>query len=444
MKHPRILTIAAMFLFAGAQLFAQGVKIEKKGGVAVDYNYNKIERIIVQYDEARADTAVDLGLPSGLKWAKFNIGANAPEEHGGYFAWGETEEKNVYSWGWYLCKQSECGTTADPFIKNYKSAGWYTLESKDDVAHKKWGGSWRMPTRDDFLELKENCTSEKTTVNGVSGYKYTGWNGNSIFLPDGKIKNGANLTSSSYTYWTSYNMHYDWTTCESATAYSPNGNMGTVDRAYGLAVRPVNDAATDSNIDGYKVVRTDGTTDIYPFQQVSQLGAYLEKEYDPNAPTDGDYIDMGFPSGTKWASCNLGAVNPSDFGDYYSGYAAYTKSVSLPDGYSIPGKGDFDELVENCDVKTVTYNEVEGNMFTSKINGNKIFLPFAGYYSSNNYQSGGRYWSWGRTETSGYHRYRHYYLYLSTNYAYVDYELESSGVSGDAKSDRYSLRLTHR
>lgn len=90
----------------------------KKGGLAVDYNYSKIERIEVQYDEARADTAVDLGLPSGLKWAKFNVGANAPEEHGGYFAWGETEEKNVYSWGWYLCKQNECGTTADPFIKS--------------------------------------------------------------------------------------------------------------------------------------------------------------------------------------------------------------------------------------------------------------------------------------------------------------------------------------
>ena len=86
MKQFRIILLTAACLFVGMQLSAQGVKIVKKGGLAVDYNYSKIERIEVKYDEARADTAVDLGLPSGLKWAKFNIGANAPEEHGGYFA----------------------------------------------------------------------------------------------------------------------------------------------------------------------------------------------------------------------------------------------------------------------------------------------------------------------------------------------------------------------
>lgn len=444
MKHIRLMLTTAVFMLISAPLFAQGVKIVKKGGLTVDYNYSKIERIEINYDEARADTAVDLGLPSGLKWAKFNIGANAPEEHGGYFAWGETTEKNVYSWGWYLCKQSECGTSADPFIKS-TSAGFYTLSAAYDVAHAKWGEGWRMPTRDDMLELKENCSSEKTTVNGVSGYKYTGWNGNSIFLPDGQVKDGANLTISSYSYWTSYNSHYSSSTCQSAYAFAPNGNMGTFSRYCGLAVRPVNDAATGSNIDGYKIHRTDGTVDTYSFQEVDHIEAYLEKEYDPNAPTDGDYIDLGLPSGIKWASCNLGAVNPSDLGNYYTGYAAYMQNVSIPDGYSIPGSANFEELIENCEVKTVTYNNVQGNMFTSKINGNKIFLPFAGYYDyrNNYYANGGRYWSFSRKATAGWNEYFHYFLYLTTDYAYVDSEIEQSGSSYDPMWNRYSLRLIH-
>ena len=447
MKQFRIILLTAACLFVGMQLSAQGVKIVKKGGLAVDYNYSKIERIEVKYDEARADTAVDLGLPSGLKWAKFNIGANAPEEHGGYFAWGETTEKNVYSWGWYLCQQSECGTWADPFIKNYQSAGTYILGPAYDAAHIQWGGRWRMPTEDDFKELKENCSCEKTTVNGVSGYRYTGWNGNSIFLPDGQIKNGPNLTSDLFkcAYWTSFCMYYSFSTAQQASAFAPGGFLSGIDRAYGLAIRPVNDASTGSDIDGYIVHRTNGSEDYYTFQEVDHIEAYLEKEYDPNAPSDGDYIDLGLPSGIKWASCNLGGVNPWDFGDYYTGYSAYMQEVAVPEGYSIPGSANFEELIENCEVKTVTYNNVQGNMFTSKINGNKIFLPFAGWYDDDrNYNSyDGRYWSFSRKAGAGFNRYRHYFLRLSNDYAYVDYELESSGSSSDPKWYRYSIRLIH-
>ena len=447
MKQFRIILLTAACLFVGMQLSAQGVKIVKKGGLAVDYNYSKIERIEVKYDEARADTAVDLGLPSGLKWAKFNIGANAPEEHGGYFAWGETTEKNVYSWGWYLCQQSECGTWADPFIKNYQSAGTYILGPAYDAAHIQWGGRWRMPTQDDLNELKENCSCEKTTVNGVSGYRYTGWNGNSIFLPDGQIKNGPNLTSDLFkcAYWTSYCMCISHSYSQQASAFAPNGNQYKIDRAYGLAIRPVNDASTGSNIDGYVVHRTDGAVDYYTFQEVDHIEAYLEKEYDPNAPSDGDYIDLGLPSGIKWASCNLGGVNPWDFGNYYTGYSAYMKEVAAPEGYRIPGSANFEELIENCEVKTVTYNNVQGNMFTSKINGNKIFLPFAGWYDDkkNYYSYDGRYWSFSRKTGAGYNNYLHYFLHLNNNYAYVDYELESSGSSSDAKWYRYSIRLIH-
>ena len=444
MKQLRIILVTAACLFIVTQLSAQGVKIVKKGGLAVDYNYSKIERIEVKYDEAKADTAVDLGLPSGLKWAKFNIGATVPEEHGGYFAWGEIAEKGVYSWGWYMCKQDECGTVSDPIIKSYSSINTYVLTAAYDVARQKWGEGWRMPTQDDFKELKENCICERTTLNGVTGYQYTGWNGNSIFLPNGQIKNGANLTAAIGTYWNSSRTPINKSQCQEGDCFDPSGNIAHTYRPYGLAVRPVNEAATGSNIDGYRVHRTDGTIDSYTFQDVDHIEGYLEKEYDPNAPTDGDYIDLGLPSGIKWASCNLGGVNPSDFGNYYQGYSVYSREVSLPDGYSIPGSGNFEELVENCEVKTVTYNNVQGNMFTSKINGNKIFLPFAGYYyPGNDYHSyGGRYWSYSRTAASGWNNYRHYFLQLSTDYAYVDYELEGASY-GNSYLNRYSLRLIH-
>ena len=304
-----------------------------------------------------------------------------------------------------------------------------------------------MPTQDDFNELKENCTSEKTTVNGVSGYRYTGWNGNSIFLPDGQIKNGPNLTSDLFkcAYWTSYCMCISHSYSQQASAFAPSGNMSKIDRAYGLAIRPVNDASTGSDIDGYVVHRTDGAVDYYTFQEVDHIEAYLEKEYDPNAPSDGDYIDLGLPSGIKWASCNLGGVNPWDFGNYYSGYSAYKKEVPVPEGYSIPGSANFEELIENCEVKTVTYNNVQGNMFTSKINGNKIFLPFAGWYDDKNnyYSNDGRYWSFSRKTAAGYHDYFHYFLYLNNNYAYVDCEIEHSGMSYDPMWYRYSIRLIH-
>lgn len=114
---------------------------------------------------------VDLGLPSGLKWATVNVGAELPEEFGSYYAWGMTTtpaDNNYF--------QEYCLT--------------YGVEMDDisgdpqyDVATLLWGGTWRMPTKDEFTELRVYCTCEWTTQNGVVGYKITGTNANHIFLP---------------------------------------------------------------------------------------------------------------------------------------------------------------------------------------------------------------------------------------------------------------------
>ena len=140
--------------------------------------------------------AVDLGLPSGTLWADRNVGADAPEAYGDYFAWGETETKDNYAWSTYKwCNGSDrtqtkyCTNSSFGTVDNKT-----TLDLEDDAAYVNMGAEWRMPTLTEQIELLDNCTWEWTTQNGVYGRKVTGKNGNSIFLP------AAGYRSSSYLY----------------------------------------------------------------------------------------------------------------------------------------------------------------------------------------------------------------------------------------------------
>ena len=125
---------------------------------------------------------VDLGLPSGLKWAACNVGATSPEEYGLYFAWGETTG--------YTADDVTSGVRS--FDKDTYNAGSAASISTDltlaqDAAHVNMGGNWRMPTRDDVLELFDNCNAiriEDYNGTGVAGMMFTSkTNGNSMFLP---------------------------------------------------------------------------------------------------------------------------------------------------------------------------------------------------------------------------------------------------------------------
>ena len=153
---------------------------------------------------------VDLGLPSGLKWATCNVGASQPEEYGDYFAWGEVEPKEYYYWDSYkwcngtydtqtkYCTNSDYGYNG---FTDYKT----TLELSDDAANYNWGGGWRMPTTEEQDELRNNCSWEWTTQNGVYGRKVTGPNGNSIFLPAAGYRYYSSLRSAGSFggYWSS-------------------------------------------------------------------------------------------------------------------------------------------------------------------------------------------------------------------------------------------------
>ena len=188
--------------------------------------------------------AVDLGLPSGTKWANCNVDATAPEEYGGYYAWGETEEKSDYSFETYkYCnypplRYTKYGISTYPGVADNK----LTLDSEDDVAHVKWGGAWRMPTRTEQKELRNKCTWEWAVLNGVNGYRVTGPNGNSIFLPAAGYRHGSKISrqgSCGY-YWSSRFNTAMFATDACYSVFSSSDFLWKYgNREYGNSVRPV-------------------------------------------------------------------------------------------------------------------------------------------------------------------------------------------------------------
>ena len=150
--------------------------------------------------------AVDLGL--SVKWANANVGADRDEAYGDYYAWGETTTKDEYDWStykWFV----EDGFT---WLKYCSTDGWHNfdgktvLEPEDDAASVSLGGNWRMPTREDWKELMDNCTWEWTTLFGVKGKEITSSiNGNSIFLPAAGYWYGTEVEEDGQTgaYWSS-------------------------------------------------------------------------------------------------------------------------------------------------------------------------------------------------------------------------------------------------
>lgn len=191
--------------------------------------------------------AVDLGL--SVYWGTTNIGASKPEDYGDYYAWGETEPKESYSWSTYKYGTSSSG----PFFK-YNTISSYgsvddktVLEPEDDVASVKLGGKWRMPTDAEWTELRTKCTWTWTTNyngTGVKGQIVTATNGNSIFLPAAGYRRDTKLyDAGSYGYYWSSSLNTD----KPSITWYVNFNSGTVRRrdygyrSYGQSVRPVSE-----------------------------------------------------------------------------------------------------------------------------------------------------------------------------------------------------------
>ena len=179
---------------------------------------------------------VDLGL--SVKWATFNVGATSPEDDGDYFAWGETETKETYSWASY-----KWGTSSN-LTKYNATDGKTILEPADDAAQVHWGGNWRMPSKEEVDELTQQCNWIWTTHNNVNGYKVTGPNGNSIFLPAAGYR-GSGPTypaGEDGLYWTNTleKRHYSYLiVLHDDAPPTQAGSSGT--RCFGFTIRPVYD-----------------------------------------------------------------------------------------------------------------------------------------------------------------------------------------------------------
>lgn len=207
--------------------------------------------------------AIDLGLPSGLKWADCNVGANAPDDYGDYFAWGETEpyysrrepltwkegKSAGYAWASYkFC--SSWDSDGKVKVSKYNNDGEFgivdnkaTLDLEDDAARANWGENWRIPTIGDWEELIDNCTIEWTTLGAASGRLLTGPNGTSIFLPAAAVFGGPDIEGIGLfgIYWSS--SLFFASRAMTASINSPYTSVGinTLDsnRCSGASVRPV-------------------------------------------------------------------------------------------------------------------------------------------------------------------------------------------------------------
>ncbi len=196
------------------------------------------------------DISVDLGL--SVKWASINVGASYPWEYGDYFAWGETEPKEDYSWSTYKwCKGSFSTMTKyctnSSYGYNRFTDGKTVLDAEDDAAAVNWGGKWRMPTLTECQELLDNCTKTWTTLNEVYGRKFTsnksGYTDKWIFLPAAGYRDGTSLLNAGFygIYWSSslytdspydaYYVYFD----------SYFVGWGSSSRGDGRSVRPVSE-----------------------------------------------------------------------------------------------------------------------------------------------------------------------------------------------------------
>ena len=204
-----------------------------------------------------APEAVDLGIVVNgktIKWGSFNLGATKPEEYGDYYAWGETEPKEDYSWSTYKFRTSGDSWDNVKFSKyitndSYGSVdnitvlqrGEITGETVDDAAREKLHGKWRMPTYAEWEALLNQCKCISTTQNGINGRLVTADNGNSIFLPCAGNWHVTSLLVAGTVgcYWSSSLYMPAPYSAWAMRFNSDNKDMALYDRYDGLTIRPV-------------------------------------------------------------------------------------------------------------------------------------------------------------------------------------------------------------
>ena len=343
---------------------------------------------------------VDLGL--SVMWATCNVGANKPEQYGNYYAWGETETKSRYT----VVNSITQGMSISQLQSQGYIDGSGNLTSSHDAATANWGGSWRMPTKKEQQELIDKCTWQWTTQGGKKGYKVTGPNGNHIFLPAAGHRDLSSLfdagNDGEYLNSTSYDGDIEF--AYALEFNSGNHKVGISYRKNGLSVRPVcdKDIKTNNTTSQQNSTNAQSTT-----SQQNKSNTSTQNTTKVSKPSNGtanghEYVDLGLS--VMWATCNIGANKPEQYGNYYAWGETETKSVykqnnSLTRGkkmndisgnvdydvaranwggsWRMPTKTEFEELKNKCTWIPTTQNGVKGCKVVGP-NGNYIFLPAGG------------------------------------------------------------------
>ena len=467
--------------------------------------------------------SVDLGL--SVKWATCNVGALRPEHYGDYYASGEIEPKPSYTLENYRFYLSGSGYYFDNTVKLSKYItdanhgtwdGKTVLDPEDDVAKMKMGGSWRMPTESEFEELIENCTWTWSNQNGVNGFvvssKKPGYEGRSIFLPAAGQRSGNTLYSAdgagSYysssirdkdvvrlsfepdRYWISQNVRYEACPVRPVCLITPASlelSSESVDLFVGRSIQLTVTAKNGSRtvtaevewrsdntdvavVDGKGNVSAVGVGKCHIIAVCGTLEAVCEiaSGYEP--------VDMGLS--VAWATCNVGASAPEQYGSYYawgeittkskynwesyrfriSGYndeyVKFSKYVTDPahgtyDGklmldreddvarvewggrWRIPTWDEVTELVEQCTWTWTMLNGVKGHLVESTLNGNSIFIPAAGYYRDTSVQESGSVGGFWANST------------VNTIYGETQYFIEQDLGVHQMRRDGWSVRPVH-
>lgn len=218
---------------------------------------------------------VDLGLASGLLWAKYNMGATEPTDRGNYYAWGETSTKKKYNGSSYKHFKTDDYDNVKKIYKYNEGDGKEVLDLEDDAARANLGVGYRIPTKADWEELLDDCKWEAVTVTlpieldpaqkkSVARWKVTGPNGNYIILPaTGGVKRTGVYFGYEYfdydTFYTTANLYpakespddekYEDAVALTWPIYAEETSSGSIEepsfrstyRPYGVVVRPVFD-----------------------------------------------------------------------------------------------------------------------------------------------------------------------------------------------------------
>jgi hypothetical protein len=239
--HDGVLTLYGMDHSLGyAKTVALHVMETKTGGTDIMTEFTPVDSEGQQPTNTTCPDSnhphkIDLGLPSGTKWACCNVDASKPEDYGGYYAWGETYTKDVYNEASYQYYNNG----------NYQNIGSSICGTNYDVAHMKWGGAWRMPSLEQIQELMEYCSYTWSSVNGINVGKFTSRkNSGSIILPavgSWNRSSGLSGRGSNGYYWSGTQDPY-----ADRFAYGlgfgsghASYNDGHLIRISGFAIRPV-------------------------------------------------------------------------------------------------------------------------------------------------------------------------------------------------------------